>query len=63
MDSDEFTIVAEATDTLPRRQWTRSRLEAAKSVADQAIRLGYKQAQVWNDYKGIRGDILYQASG
>lgn len=59
--TDEFEVKA-TCPTKGQRVWTRDSLEAAKSIADQAIsKLGYTRAQVVNTFGGHRSNVLYLA--
>lgn len=60
MDTDEFEIKATGHATEPERIWTRSTLEVANFIADQAVeRLGYARAEVINTFGGVRSNPIY----
>lgn len=57
--ADEFEIRARASDKT-ERVWTRSTLEVAKVIADNAVnKLGFVNAQVFNVHGGNRSAPLY----
>lgn len=57
---DEFRITA-SKEGKPNRIWTRSTLNVAEDIADQAVEdLGYDRAEVINDYGGHESGILYE---
>jgi hypothetical protein len=59
MAIDEFEIIARASDRTERR-WTRSNIDAARSLAEQAVdKHGYVYAQVVNVFGGHRSDPLH----
>lgn len=58
---DEFQITAFKKGS-ESRVWTRSSLDIAKFIADQAVeKLGYEQAEVRNIFGGDVSDVLYEA--
>jgi hypothetical protein len=61
METDEFEIKATGHPTgLLDRTWTRSKLAAATSIADQAVqKLGYTRAEVINTFGGHRSQPIY----
>jgi hypothetical protein len=58
--SDEFQIKAWKDDGT-EQVWTRSKLDIAKSIANQTIEKGYVYAEVRNTHGGHISDPLYEA--
>jgi hypothetical protein len=60
MNTDEFLIVAKGIVSDDTETWTRNNLAAAQMIADQAVsRLGYREAKVYNTFRGHQSDSLY----